>query len=157
MNHDASDKLCDQLDSLIWDEPGERRQSLSEAARSLVRVAFAGRHTWSLLQQRFHDLVLQAGGPGKSSSGIITVQFDFDGRVSVSLGAYDIGSWNRHTEVGTFDTEEAGLQATSKKLDDAEAEVIRHENNICSHCETQIDDDGYCMCEGNQGVDERLM
>ena len=113
--------------------------------------------SWSQLQKRFHDLVLKAGGPGKSSSGIITVQFDFDGRVSVSLGAYDIGSWNRHTEVGIFDTEEDALLATSKKLDDAELEVIRDENNICRSCETQIDDDGYCMCEGNHGVDESLM
>jgi len=155
--NNAADNLCNQLDDLIWDEPGERRQSLSEAARSLVRVAFAERQTWAQLQQRFHDLVIKAGGPGKSSSGIITVQFDFEGRVSVSLGAYDIGSWNRHTEVGVFDTEEDALLATSKKLDDAAEEVIRHELNICRGCETQIDDDGYCRCKGNQGVDEKLM
>lgn len=148
-NIDA-DNLCEQLDALIWDEPGERRQSLSEAARALVRAALPERKTWEQLQQRFRDLVIKAEGPGKSSSGIITVEFDFDGRVSVSLGAYDIGNWNRHTEVGTFDTEEAALQATSQKLDDAEQEVIRCLNNICVDCETQIDDDGDCQCEGNQ-------
>lgn len=106
--------------------------------------------TWAQLQQRFRDLVIKAEGPGKSSSGLITVQFDFDGRISVSLGTYDIGNWSRHTEVGTFDTEEAALQATSRKLDDAEQEVIRCLDNICADCETHIDDDGDCQCEGNQ-------
>lgn len=147
-NNDAADNLCDQLDSLIWDEPGERRESLPESARSLVRLTFSQhiRMTWAQLQKRFHDIVIQAEGPGKSSSGIITVQFDFEGRVSVSLGAYDIGSWNRHTDVGIFDTEEEALLATSKKLDDAETEVARCALNICERCDEKINDEGQCQC-----------
>jgi hypothetical protein len=103
--------------------------------------------TWTQLSARFREIVIRAGGPEKSSSGCIDIQFDFEGKISINIGAYDIGSWSRHTDVGTFDSEEEALKALSAKLDEAEKQVTQDASRTCIECEQEIDEEGYCGCD----------
>lgn len=132
--------------------------------------------SWANLQLRFRNIVEKAGGPNKGSSGCIDIEFDFDGEVSVTLGTYDIGNWERHTEIGTFSDEESAMIAVSEKLDEAERVVQedleqcenqpslpRTKTNLtgiieklsarssqneetCIICEQEINEDGECDC-----------
>ena len=70
---------------------------------------------WSPLQKRFRKLG-EITGLNKSSSYQLYVYFEPEGDVIVELGGYDIGSWNRHTHVGTFKTEQEAYAMRSKHL-----------------------------------------
>lgn len=92
----------------------------------------AGTLTWDDLSKRFADIVTQAEGPSKSTSGGIRLYLDAFGgnpaRWYVELGTYDIGDWPRHLDLGYFNTEEEARNAVARKLEEAQAVVDAEEN-----------------------------
>ena len=77
---------------------------------------------WKALHKRFFNLS-EKSGISNVSSYYLDVWFGNDDRVYVSLGGYDIPSWNRHVNVGNFKTEKEAYEATIKKIEEAEKEV----------------------------------
>jgi hypothetical protein len=77
---------------------------------------------WTKLHNRLKALA-EKTGISKISSYALDVCFDAYGEITVHLGTYDIGDWNRHTYLGPFKTEEEAMLATSNKIDQAEAVV----------------------------------
>jgi hypothetical protein len=98
--------------------------------------------TWNKLADRFRNIIEDAGGRTKSKSGLIHIEIDScDGQqYHVELGTYDIGMWPSWTIVGNFETEEKALEAVSKKLDEAAAEVKREKE------QDQLCNEGRCEC-----------
>ena len=74
---------------------------------------------WEPLHKRFLKLS-EKTGISKASSYQMIVSFEQDGSVSVELGGYDIGSWDRYTHVGYFKNESLAYSATLSKIEDAE-------------------------------------
>ena len=105
----------------------------------MTRKAGDGFERIQELAERFnklHDKI----GRSKSSSGttVLTWTRFQDGwtseeprRFSIELGGYDIGDWNRHTELGQFKTIEEAADAMEKKVLEAEeyAKNYKEEDN----------------------------
>ncbi len=66
---------------------------------------------WSKLSKKLNDAIDSTVGHTKMSSGDVSVNFMPDGRVMVSIGAYDIADWPRHLDLGPFKSEEQALKA----------------------------------------------
>ncbi|QIG77498.1 hypothetical protein EVB61_170 [Rhizobium phage RHph_TM21B] len=96
---------------------------------------------WSDLTIAFQYIVSNVPEPmGKSSDGILKIEFGNESLwdkefhikplVSVELGGYQIGTWNRHTVIGPFDTEEDAMEGTRKKIleafDIVNQEIFEH-------------------------------
>ncbi|QIG71282.1 hypothetical protein PQC16_gp175 [Rhizobium phage RHph_TM30] len=96
---------------------------------------------WSDLTIAFQYVVSNVPEPsGKSSDGILKVEFSNDNlwdrefykkpAVSVELGSYQIGTWNRHTVIGPFESEEDAMEGTRKKIleafDIVNQEIFEH-------------------------------
>lgn len=113
--------------------------------------------TWPGLHSKFREIVKKAGGPSKSSSGIMDITYNFEG-IRVTLGTYDIGFWDSFTWVGPFDTEEEAMQATLNKLNEADARVQADIDCKCSVCGDSITSDADCSCdaEESQKVNEEI-
>lgn len=83
--------------------------------------------TWTELHKRF-AAISQKTGASKTSSFCLDVSFSLDGSISVHLGTYDIGDWNRHTYLGPFNSESEAYDITLLKIIEAEHEVEREES-----------------------------
>lgn len=58
-------------------------------------------------------------GATKMSSYSMTVYFSPDETISIELGGYDIADWNRHENIGTFNSEEEAINALYHKINEA--------------------------------------
>lgn len=71
-------------------------------------------------------------GTNKSTSYDVNIRFDvWTDNITITLGTYDVGEWNRYTEIHT--TLPKMLDDFEAKIEEAEAEVERWE----SHCEEE--------------------
>lgn len=59
-------------------------------------------------------------GTTKSSSYSVQISSCYFSGWEVNLGTYDIGDWNRHTNLGPFATEAEALTAFEAKIVEAE-------------------------------------
>jgi hypothetical protein len=78
------------------------------------------------------ELVYMHGGPSKSSSGEVSVNFGQNG-IHIEIGCYDLGSLPRHHSLGVFPTEAEALKA----LADFVAEVKSWPVDKCDECGDQ--------------------
>lgn len=87
---------------------------------------------WAALAERLRKAVSACGGPCKSSDGMLSIHFSHDGGLFVEMGTYSITDWNRHTDIGRFETEEEAFKATEEKIKEAEkiAEDYDDEGNF---------------------------
>lgn len=72
--------------------------------------------SWAQLSTEFQKLVLKAGGPSKSSSGILEIAYTFEGEVSISAGTYDIGWLGQHTLLGPYPNEVVAQEALAAEI-----------------------------------------
>ena len=77
---------------------------------------------WGELYKRFVKLAEKTGRE-KSSSYVMNVVFEPDGKILIELGTYDISTWPRNLTIGPFNDEETALLKTEEKIKEAEGEV----------------------------------
>jgi hypothetical protein len=83
-------------------------------------------HTLGSLHKQFLKLRDKTGA-SKISSYSMTVYFNPNETISIELGGYDIADWNRHENIGTFESEKDAIDALYYKI--LEAQKIVAEGN----------------------------
>ena len=78
--------------------------------------------SWTTLVERFQKLKDKTGCD-KMTSYEVKIWVDLYEGWSVELGTYDIADWPRHTNVGTFKTEQEAMEAFENKIIEAEKAV----------------------------------
>lgn len=73
---------------------------------------------WGELVKRWHALA-EITSTNKSSSYYFELHWCYFSGLYVKMGAYEIGGWPRHLELGCFDSEDQAFEAASKKVDEA--------------------------------------
>lgn len=82
---------------------------------------------WKKISDELLALTKKCGGPSKSGSGTLTVQYQAYGKIYVEFGAYDIADFPRHYEIGTFDNEIAAIAECHA--------VLKHMEETVNSCE----------------------